>query len=187
MIYAVYKNNRNEIIFEQFEERTWEFVKQRQAQILYVSQEIDDPEFQKYKLKTMVWDRFVSPMSHAKERIVVNYVPEDISKMKEEAETILAKKNEMVSAWKEEVKKSRDEKYIRNLPKKLESQRYHAQMLSENDKLFEDLTTEYEILSKWNSLGFIMPPPTKVMEIKKTDFPGKNWEEFKEIVAHICS
>ncbi len=184
MVYVVYVTSKKEQILERFNDSTWEYLKNRYPEILYVTKEIDDPELKKYECKSIIWERFVSPISKAKERISVKYVPENVLEMEKEASLKLQKKQETVDAWNKKIKELKDEKYIRNLPKKLESQRQHAAELSENDKYFEEEMTEYEIMCKWKELNFIMPPPSKVLAIKKEY--KKTWEEFKEIINQLC-
>ena len=59
-------------------------------------------------------------------------------------------------------------------------------MIKENNKYITDGADEMQVLSEWKMSNFIMPPPTRVTEIKNT-YEKLSWTQFIELVKKLCN
>ncbi|MCR5401018.1 MAG: hypothetical protein K6E78_05410, partial [Treponema sp.] len=111
--------------------------------------------------------------------------PDDIESMRENAKYV---KEEKIKAMYERIQKDKM-KHYEAVQKKINSDEYkmkqenHRAMVAEMDKLIPPETEDYEAISKWRELGFPLPPPTKITNLRKEY--KKSWDDFIELCNNV--
>ena len=186
MVYAVINNiHINTKTLERFSDEKWEEVSKKinPSRILYVTKDIQDEKLNSYGIIEIIWTRYFSNMNKSYNKISIPFLPDQYDKMEEMGNEAFIKKvkedkekyqnvlDERDRKWKEKKKSS---EYKLNLENQINN-------IKKNNEIITPDGDEMQALREWKSSNFIMPPPTKITEIKRT-YETLSWKQF---INHI--
>ena len=182
--YVIVKNSK-EIELERFEEERFQKAYKyfEPGRIIYESPDIEDERFKEFE--TIIWDRFFNFHARSNAKVIIPFTPDDIESMRENAKYV---KEEKIKAMHERIQKDKM-KHYEAVQKKINSDEYkmkqenHRAMVAEMDKLIPPETEDYEAISKWRELGFPLPPPSKITNLRKEY--NKSWDDFIELCNNV--
>ena len=182
--YVIVKNSK-EIELERFDEKRLEQALKyfEKGRIIYESPDIHDEHFSKFS--EIIWDRYYNSYSHSNAKVIIPFTPDDIEEMNYVSEKL---KEEKIKIMIEQIGKDKL-KHYEAVMNKINSDEYklkqqnHREMVEEMDKIIPPDTDEYEAISKWRNLGFPLPPPTIITNLRKSY--NKSWNDFIEICNNV--
>ena len=182
--YVIVRNSK-EIELERYDEKKYEKAKKyfEEGRIIYESPDVEDIRFKEFK--TIIWERFFNYHSQSNSKVIIPFTPDNIELMKENAkEAKEIKLKNMI----DRIHQDRLAHY-EAVQRKINSDEYkmkqenHRKMVKEMDKLIPPETEDYEAISKWRNLGYPLPPPTKITNLRKEY--NKSWNDFIELCNNV--
>lgn len=182
-IYVILKNiYKNEFELERFDEDFWNVKKPfiDPERIIYSTIDIEDEKIKDFK--DIIWGRVFEPEKKIYSKVIIPFTPNNIIQMKKEYKEKTKgykKKYKEIYDNLEALRKQRKQEKI----KKYRSSDIFKEYLSKknnSDSLISEDTPEIDAIYKWIELDYIMPPPKRIEDIKKTyNMP---WSKF---IKHI--
>lgn len=191
MVYVIINNiHIKKMTLERFSDEKWTEASKKinPSRILYVTKDIQDEKLNSYGMTEIIWTRYYSQMNKSYDKISIPFIPDNYGKMEEMGNKKLETKIKEDEEKYQKVLFERDKKW----KEKKESSEYKIalenkiNMIKENNKYITDGADEMQVLSEWKMSNFIMPPPTRVTEIKNT-YEKLSWTQFIELVKKLCN
>lgn len=184
-IYAILKNkfeNCDEL--ERFDEEKWERRKALidNSRILYSTMDIEDERLKDFD--EIIWGRYFDPKNIVYKKIFIPFTPDNIQKMQglydEITEDLLKKTIELC----EQLEKQKEEKRKKRIEERKDNPIFQSyiELKEYNNSLIPEGTDEMDAIHKWKELGYVMPAP-KVIEDIKNNY-NMSWSKFKNHIVN---
>ena len=145
MNYYVIKRNRKDYEIERYTQEEWETVKEKidQNNVVYVTQDLNDPKIQHYELTEIIWGRIYNKCAGTHQKIYVD-LTSDIEQMEK---TFQEKYEELKQDFEEEYKKIRQRRLERYKKGQERTEQYNRNLIEQFNKIIPmDRTTVKSVL-----------------------------------------
>lgn len=147
-------------------------------EILYETEDVEDPKLKEFNLETIIWSRVFNPITKDYEKVKVPFTPDNVYLMTEKAEEITASKLNRFKA-EEQQKKNKIEERKNTKEYKNQLQQYKVSQEYIEEKIPYSLSIE-EAFRRWKQMNFFMPAPKIIAEYKKRR--NIKWYELQNFV-----